>query len=465
MSISHSNIMITNTLLEKYHVSVPRYTTYPTIPYWDLENDVPLHIHQFNTKETTFSSLALYVHIPFCQSLCYYCGCHTEIRDVHSDHAKNYLSFLFKEIDLMTRHFETKKRVTQLHIGGGTPNFLTKKELQQLFDTLANAFYIDRHAEITIEIDPRTVTFEQLSLLKTLGFNHISLGIQDFDIEVQKAIHRIQPFEQVQIIYTKCRELGFTEINFDLIYGLPKQHVTEFENTLKKVIILKPDQIALFNYAHVPWMKKHQKMINEHDLPTVQNKIQLFLTAWDFLKQHDYQAIGLDHFVLPNSQLAKAYQNHQLQRNCMGYTTQYADSYLGLGVSSIGYLAHDYYYQNQRQLNTYYQSIQNGRLPIERQKLLSADDQKRKWIIQQLMCYGNVDKSFFYRQFAVYFDEYFAREIPMMKQFQLENFVTMSQNEIKLTALGKIFIRNICAAFDNYFSKETEPVKTFSQAV
>lgn len=463
--MNYLDTVITSALLEKYHVSIPRYTTYPTIPYWDLENNVALHTHQINVKEAAFSSLALYVHIPFCQSLCYYCGCHTEIRNIDGGHAKNYLSFLFKEIDLITQHFQKKKHIAQLHIGGGTPNFLTTEELQQLFEKITNVFIIDNNAEITIEIDPRTVTIEQLSLLKKLGFTHISLGIQDFDHEVQKAIHRIQPFEQVQAVYTQCRELEFPEINFDLIYGLPKQNIKQFEKTLEKVIALKPDQIALFNYAHVPWMKKHQKMINERDLPTAQNKMQLFLMALNFLKQHDYQTIGLDHFVLPSSQLAKAYHHRQLQRNCMGYTTQYTDSYVGLGMSSIGYFADDYYYQNHRQLTLYYEAIQQDRLPIERQKLLSADDQKRKWVIQQLMCYSTVDKSLFFQRFAVCFDEYFVCEIPVIKQFQQENFILMSQDEITLTALGKIFIRNVCAAFDNYLLKNAASAKTFSRAV
>lgn len=422
------------------------------VPAWDLLTDTERYPTEISKLRTSDHSLALYIHIPFCHSLCYYCGCHTVIRTLASPASEVYLSSIFKEIDCIHPYLGGKKSITQLHLGGGSPNFLTETQIKKLIEKLNSAFSLAPSFEMAIECDPRLATSSKLALFKQLGFNRISFGIQDFDPNVQKAIHRIQPFTLVETLYQECRTLAFDSINFDLVYGLPHQSQTSFAKTIERVIQLKPDRIALFSYAHVPWMKKHQKLIDTHALPSPYEKLNLFLFARQAFFDAGYEPIGMDHFALPNDALVKAYKGGYLHRNCMGYTTGTFKNYLGLGVSSIGSLGNTYF-QNHHHLKTYTQKLSEGILPVERVKSLTQDDIIRQWVIQQLMCYFSIDKKEFYKNFKVNFDDYFREAHPHIEASSQQNLITSDGSQIKVSELGKIFIRNICAGFDIYLQK------------
>ncbi len=444
--------MTPHELIAKYNVMAPRYTSYPTAPEWQ-DGFSAEDYRQVLAIRPLPEVLALYVHVPFCESLCYFCGCNMTVRKRNPRFADEYLDMLEQEIGMVCRELDSLPPVVQFHIGGGTPNFLTNPQLGRLMGIIRSQFTVRPEVECSIEISPRIVSREQLETIRALGFNRLSLGIQDFDAAVQQAIHRIQPYEDVLKVVGWIRELGFASMNMDLIYGLPYQTLETFHKTVDQVIGLGADRIALYSYAHVPWLRPHQKLMPEAALPGPDQRLALFLQAREQFLAAGYLDIAMDHFAKPTDSLAMAYEEGTLYRNFMGYTTMRADDYLGFGVSAIGFFqAH--FIQNTRDLKTYYALISEGKLPVARGKELSEDDRRRRWVIQALMCRFEVSKAGFEDQFWVAFDTVFSEELTALNGFVADGLVTMGDDGIWLTDTGRFFVRNICAVFDAYLRKE-----------
>jgi oxygen-independent coproporphyrinogen-3 oxidase len=437
----------------KFDKPGPRYTSYPTAPEWSESVKAPVYEQQLRKFGQSDKTLSLYIHIPFCQSLCYFCACNVAIRRQDEKYGDEYLEYLFKEIELVRRHIGGKKKVRQFHWGGGTPTFLTEGQIERLFRHIQKNFEIDPSGEIAIEIDPRTIDKSKVKKLRELGFNRVSMGVQDFEETVQKSINRVQPFEMVQEFYDWCRELDFQSINFDLIYGLPNQTVATFEETVRRVIMLEPDRIALYSFAHVPWLKKHQNKIDPARLPSTDEKLDIFLKARGLFLNHGYEAIAMDHFALKDDEMAVAFREGTLYRNFMGYTVKPADEFIGLGVSSIGFLENAFI-QNHRTIPAYFAALKDNELPVERGKMLSTDDRIRQWVISALMCRFFIGKEEFKRRFQVVFDEYFAEEQSHLRQCRQDGLLAVSMEKLEVTELGKIFIRNICMGFDWYLRQK-----------
>ncbi len=455
--------MIDKQTIRKYDIAGPRYTSYPTAPNWTTDVNQDTYIEKLKVFGKTNKTLSLYIHLPFCESMCTYCACNVVIRKKDVKYAEEYLKYLFKEIDLVARYIGRNMPVKQFHWGGGTPTFLNEDQIERLFKKVAENFNIDFSGEIAIEIDPRTIDKSKVKKLKDLGFNRISMGIQDFDSEVQKSVNRLQPFELVREFNDWCRELKFLSINFDLIYGLPHQTKESFDQTLRNIFDLRPDRIALYSFAYVPWLKKHQNKLDPQTLPSNDQKLDIFLSARQQFLDHGYQAIAMDHFALKDDELAKAFNRGTLYRNFMGYTVKPADEYLGLGLTSIGFLENTFI-QNYKELPEYYRLLKEETLPVERGKVLSVDDQIRQWVISSLMCQFKLDKNIFKEKFSISFDEYFAHEKEHIEQCVSDNLIETRSNLICVTELGKIFIRNVCMGFDWYL-KQQGAHKRFSKTV
>ena len=455
-------ISLNKNTIQKFNVQGPRYTSYPTAPNWTQDVTSRHYEHVLKELGTADQAISMYIHIPFCQKLCYFCGCMMKVRPQKDQYGDEYLDHLIKEIKQIADLIGTRKQITQFHIGGGTPNYLSETQMQRLWDTVIEYFDIDPEGEVAIEVDPRTVNQSKLSHLKKLGFNRISMGIQDFDATVQEAINRVQPYALVKEIYDICRNLQFDSVNFDLIYGLPHQNLKTFAKTIEQVIDLKPDRIALYSFAHIPWLKKHQELMAPETLPNADEKIDIFLMARESLLNHGYDAIAMDHFALKTDAMAKAFIKGTLYRNFMGYTLRYTEDFIGLGVSSIGFLQNTYV-QNHKDLKQYYAQVEQGYLPTERGKMLSLDDQVRLWVINQLMCQFKIDKHAFEEKFLQSFDEYFQKEQNHLTQCVNDGLVEISPQYLIVTELGKLFVRNICIGFDAYFTPENK--QRFSQTV
>ncbi len=457
------SVPITKETLLKYDIPGPRYTSYPTAPVWteDIKNSD--YIEKLDQFGKTNKTLSLYIHIPFCQTLCSYCGCNVVIREQKNKYGDEYLKYLFKEIDLVTKHIGEKKIIKQFHWGGGTPTYFNEEQIERLFEKVQQNFIIDSEGEVAIEIDPRTIDKSKVKKLRNLGFNRISMGVQDFNQNVQKAVNRIQFFEIVKEFNDWCREFKFNSVNFDLIYGLPHQTPTSFQDTIAKVIQLKPDRIALYSFAYIPWMKKHQNKMDRGSLPTPDQKIDIFLNSREQLMNFGYQAIAMDHFALKGDELATAFNDGRLYRNFMGYTIKPADEYIGLGSTSIGFLENSFV-QNHKILKDYYGALNKNELPVERGKVLTADDQIRQWTINTLICQFMVNKIEFQKRFNLRFDTYFSLEQEHLQQCVADKLITVERDAIKVTELGKIFIRNVCMGFD-YYLRQKNSHKRFSRTV
>lgn len=457
------SITIDKSTILKYDIPGPRYTSYPTAPNWTSQIKEETYINCLKKLGASNKTLSLYIHIPFCQSMCTYCGCNVVIRKNDTKYGDEYLSYLFKEIDLVSKYLGKKMVVRQFHWGGGTPTFLDEEQMQRLFNKVKENFNIDPDGEIAIEIDPRTIDKSKVKKLKQLGFNRISMGVQDFNYEVQEAVNRIQSYETVEDFYYWCRELEFSSVNFDLIYGLPKQTKESFYKTVEKVLTLKPDRIALYSFAYVPWLKKHQNKIDAQALPGNEEKLEIFLNSRRQFLDANYQAIAMDHFALKNDELSTAFNKGTLYRNFMGYTVKPADEYIGLGLTSIGFLEHTFI-QNFKTLKEYYEHLNQGHLPVERGKILSEDDRIRQWTIWSLMCQFKLDKDEFYRKFEKNFDEYFKDEGDHIAYCQADHLLNVQKWGLEVTELGKIFIRNICMGFDWYL-RQADGHKKFSKTI
>jgi len=451
-----SNNPITPDLLRRFDVPGPRYTSYPTADRFVEAFTAVDYGHALAQRREGPAALALplslYVHVPFCESLCYYCACN-KIITKHKGRAKTYLRYLGREIDLHTAVLGTGQPVSQLHLGGGTPTFLSDDELAELMGMVRRSFAMTPGAECSIEIDPRTVDAGRLQALRDLGFNRISFGVQDFDPDVQKAVHRIQPAGLVFELMEHARRIGFDSVNADLIYGLPRQTPESFARTLQQVAQLRPDRIALYAYAHLPERFKPQRRILAADLPGAANKIAMLSQALAAFLSSGYVYIGMDHFALPGDALAVAKRQGRLHRNFQGYSTQPDCDLIGLGVSAIGRIGATYS-QNAKTLEEYCDHLDQGRLPVERGLALSRDDLARRAVIMSLMCQGQVLFESIELAWLLDFHSYFAAEMAQLREMEKQGLVAVDEAGIQVTASGWFFVRGVAMLFDRYLQAD-----------
>lgn len=451
-------------LIVRYGGRGPRYTSYPTA--LQFNDQLTQADYEAKAKESNDSDvpLSLYIHIPFCHSLCYYCGCN-KIVTRNEERVSRYMEMLYREIEMQSRLFDRKRKVEQLHFGGGTPTYLDKEQLAALMDHLRNSFTFDESEEheFSIEVDPRTVDAERIRELRALGFNRLSLGIQDFYEPVQQAVNRAQSPEEVQALMDSAREAGFGSISFDLIYGLPLQSVETFDRTLDIAIAMKPDRLAVYNYAHLPERFKGQRMINADDIPSPETKLDLLHHTIDKLCDAGYIYIGMDHFALPDDELVLARENGTLQRNFQGYSTHRQCDLVSLGVSGIGGIG-NMFAQNSVSTIEYEEMIERGELPIKKGLLVDDDDLLRAAVIQDLMCYDSLSYDDFGKRHNVDFREYFADEISKLKVLEDDDLLELGDAGINITPKGRLLLRNIAMTFDRYIDLE-ENDNRFSKAI
>jgi oxygen-independent coproporphyrinogen-3 oxidase len=455
------SVAINPLLIRKYNLPVPRYTSYPTVPFWNDTLDVNVwkgaFQQQFSEQNHT-KGISLYIHLPFCESLCTYCGCNKKITTNHAVEDE-YLLAIEKEWKIYRKLMQQTPVIRELHLGGGTPTFFSPRNLKKLLNVILKTSIKHPQYEFSIEGHPNNTTFEHLKVLYDQGFRRISFGVQDNDPEVQRIINRIQPFENVKQATENARNIGFTSVNFDLIYGLPKQDLESTERTIKQVITLKPDRIAFYSYAHVPWTSKAQRLFDETDLPAAEEKILLYLEGKSLLQQAGYADIGMDHFALPHDELYKAWEDGRLHRNFMGYTTQASGMLLGLGVSSISD-ANIAFAQNEKTLHNYYAAINQGRLAIKRGYILSEEDRDFKQYILDIACKG---ETVFKKENMNALKQY---TFPILETLADDELIEWNHLGLKLTDQGHYFIRNVCSAFDLYLQRNTPNEKPiFSKAI
>lgn len=448
------NLTISRQLLEKYDVPGPRYTSYPTADRFVEAFTANAYQQSMDQRKIGRMALplSLYVHIPFCESLCFFCACNKVVTK-HHERSVEYLSYLDREVDLHLQHLGERPKVSQLHLGGGSPTFFSDNELTALMNKLKKSFAITPIAELSIEVDPRTVDPARLKHIRELGFNRLSFGVQDFNQDVQKAVHRIQPEQQVFDLVGAAKELGFDSINMDLIYGLPKQTSRTFADTLDQVVMLRPDRIALYAYAHLPERFKPQRRINSYVLPSAIEKVAMLAMAIDKLLAAGYVYIGMDHFALETDDLAIAKRQGRLHRNFQGYSTQPDCDLVGLGVSSIGKVGTSYS-QNAKTLEAYYDFIDQGQLPIVRGLSLSNDDLIRRGVIMSIMCQGEVQFESIELAYMIDFKSYFAEELRTLESQQAAGMIEMDESGIEVTELGWFFVRGIAMVFDQYLQAD-----------
>jgi oxygen-independent coproporphyrinogen III oxidase len=455
--------LVTPELLDKYNQPGPRYTSYPTAPEWDESFGVAEFRAAIAEANERGAPLSLYFHLPFCESLCLYCGCNVVITKRHEVCAP-YLEHLKREVDRVREAVAPGRRVAQLHWGGGTPTFLSAEQIEEFYCYVRERFEFAPDAEIGIEIEPRVTSDEQCRVLRRLGFNRLSMGVQDFNSLVQQTVNRIQPYEMTRRLFDYCRALGFESINIDLIYGLPHQTVGGFAETVDRVIEINPDRLALFSYAHVPWLKKQQGSFAKH-LPHGYEKFRIFQTAVEMLTDAGYRYIGLDHFVKPHDELARAQDGRTLHRNFQGYTTRGGSDLFGVGVSSISGLE-NVYAQNWRELPKYYAAVEEAGWATMRGMRLSEDDKLRRAVINRILCHCVLVKSEIEAEFGVGFDDYFAPELARLEPLERDGLVRLERDRIEVAALGRIFIRNVAMAFDAYLPQASAaPQRMFSRTL
>ncbi|HZS03534.1 MAG TPA: oxygen-independent coproporphyrinogen III oxidase [Blastocatellia bacterium] len=463
INLNGERAAVTPALLDKYNQPGPRYTSYPTAPEWDDSFGPAELVEAFAAANAKAAPVSLYFHLPFCESLCLYCGCNVIINKNH-EVAAPYLDHLKCEIDCVSRQVAPGRPVRQLHWGGGTPTYISAAQIEELFNHISTRFELSPDAEIGIEIDPRATTQEQCRVLRRLGFNRLSMGVQDFNPLVQQTVRRIQPYEMTRGLFDYCRGLGFESINIDLIYGLPHQTVGSFAETVDKVIAINPDRIALFSYAHVPWLKKQQGSFARH-LPEGFEKFRIFHTAIEKLTEAGYRYIGLDHFARPEDELCCAQDDRTLHRNFQGYTTRGGCDLYGMGVSSISALE-DTYAQNWRELPKYYAAVEAQHLATMRGMRVNTDDKLRRAVINRLLCHCVLVRSEIEREFGISFNDYFAPELPRLSELERDGLLRVTPDRIEVTALGRIFIRNVAMVFDAYLNRKPQPQnQIFSRTV
>jgi oxygen-independent coproporphyrinogen-3 oxidase len=453
-SINSAIPLLTPETIQKFDVSGPRYTSYPTADRFVeafTEDAYQLTLDQRRVGGLALP-LSIYVHIPFCENLCFYCACN-KIITKHHERSVEYLGYLSKEIDLHVKHLGVGQTISQLHLGGGSPTFFSDNELSELMAIIKRSFTLAPGGEYSIEIDPRTVDEKRLAHIASLGFNRLSFGVQDFDPEVQKAVHRIQPAEQVFSLVEAARALKFDSVNVDLIYGLPKQTSESFKKTLEQVVALKPERIALYAYAHLPERFKPQRRIDSYELPTASDKIAMLSNALSTFVDAGYVYIGMDHFALPTDALAIAKRQGRLHRNFQGYSTQPDCDLIGLGVSSIGRIGATYS-QNAKTLEEYYDFLNQGRFPVVRGLALSRDDLVRRAVIMALMCQGSLQYESIELAYMIDFKSYFAAELEALKELEKSGMLVLEDAGIQVTDFGWFFVRAVAMLFDRYLQTD-----------
>lgn len=460
---------VSHEILRQYDRPGPRYTSYPTAPQFTTdfgEGRLRHHILRSN-EEPIPRSLSIYVHVPYCFMPCFYCGCNRIItRDTRK--GERYLEHLLLEIEQASPLFDRDRDVLQVHLGGGTPNFLRPAQLGRLLDSLARHFHFSSRPDrdFSIELDPRYVEKDDIAALATIGLNRASLGVQDFDFEVQRAVNRSQSVEQTMAVIEACRDSGFRSVNVDLIYGLPMQSLSGFSRTLDTVINAKPDRLAIYGYAHLPQLFKAQRQINNEALPDAETRLSLLRIAIEKLTTAGYSYIGLDHFALPDDDLSRAQSAGTLHRNFMGYTTHAECDLVGLGVSAISHIGTSYS-QNPRDVPAWEIAVERGRLPVWRGLEMDEDDVLRSDVIQQLMCAGAIDIGAVERRFDINFRDYFADTWPELEQLASSGLVTIDEQYIAATSQGRYLLRIIAMCFDRYLQPQgaSGGVATFSKAI
>ncbi len=451
-------------ILPRYVGAGPRYTSYPTVPAWQSDFGLKDHVAALQSL-TGEEEISLYAHVPFCQSLCHFCACNRVItRD--PDLPERYLRTIEAELDLTRAELGHELRSGQLHWGGGTPTHLEPAQIERLFRLMTDRFPLVPGAEISIEVDPRVTTLDQLDVLAACGFNRISLGVQDTNAKTQAAIHRIQPFEQTRALTEASRDRGIERVNYDLIYGLPHQTVASFDETLDDVLSARPDRIALYGYAHVTWVAKQQRGFERGDLPDPRRRMQIFLSAIRRLLDSGYRSIGMDHFALPDDELCEALDQGTLRRNFMGYTTREGVDMLAFGPSAISEISNTYI-QVEKELDRWFEEVEAGRLATFKGHRLSKDDQARSWIIGRIMCEAAVRAEDVERRFGGCFRSDYAPALERLEPLQSDGLVDVSeQGDVTVSSLGRVLLRHVAMAFDAYLDRSApQPAKTFSQTI
>jgi oxygen-independent coproporphyrinogen-3 oxidase len=437
-------------LIRRYDNPGPRYTSYPTaVQFHDgVEPSDLLSALDISRQEER--PLSLYVHIPFCANICYYCACNKVITKDRS-RAEPYLQSLFREIELVSQHVGDNQQIQQLHFGGGTPTFLAHDQLRALMNTLRAHFSLreDDLGDYSIEIDPREADWSTMGLLREIGFNRVSFGVQDLEPEVQRAVNRLQTLEQTQAVMDAARALQYRSINIDLIYGLPKQTPVSFAKTVDAIIALKPDRLSVFNYAHLPERFLPQRRIQAADLPSPQDKLSMLENTINQLVKAGYRYIGMDHFALPDDSLSNAQENGELQRNFQGYTTHGHCDLIGLGVSSISQIG-DLFSQNSSDIKVYQHSLDGNKLATRRGLKCHADDRLRRAIIGQLICHFTLDFADIEKRFGIVFHDYFAASLPVLNQMRSDGLIQLTDRSIRIMPVGRLLVRSICMVFDAY---------------
>jgi len=453
-------------LIKRYDVAGPRYTSYPTAVQFieGFDADSYRRFTRASNNDLIPKPLSLYVHLPFCRSLCYYCGCTKKVTR-HEHQGVQYLDLLHREIEMQGALFDRDREVIQLHFGGGTPTFHSDDELNALMDQLGKHFSLskDDSREFSIEVDPRTVGHDRLARLAQRGFNRISLGVQDIDPTVQKAVNRIQDTQATLDMVESSRNLGFNSVSIDLIYGLPLQTVESFSNTIDTIVAVKPNRLAVYNYAHMPHIFRAQRMIDANDIPSAEIKLELMELTIRKLTEEGYVYIGMDHFALPDDELTLAQNDGHLQRNFQGYSTRRECDLVGLGVSAIGKVG-DCYAQNLKDIPTWQAAVSEGKLPIWRGVALTTEDRMRRGIIESIMCHGEVNFEEFEANFAFDFNDHFALELSHLEQLESDGLLNMSETGFKATPEGRLLLRAIAMIFDEYL-QPAQSTPRFSRVI
>ena len=451
-------------ILKQFDRPGPRYTSYPTAPVFSadytarrFEDDL------IENNRNNSAPVSLYLHIPFCDTLCYFCGCNTIITR-NREKISEYLITLKKEIDRTASFISKKRNVVQMAWGGGTPSYLSPEEICELANYIRERFAFSSDAEISVEIDPRELTFDHVKAFVDGGANRFSLGVQDFNNEVQAAVNRIQPESLTHQVFQWSRELGIKSINIDLIYGLPLQTIESFKATLEKVIELSPERIAVFNFAYVPWMKQHQKLLHQDQLPSAENKLHLLQLTINTLISAGYMYVGMDHFAKPTDELAREQKNKNLNRNFQGYSIKAGADLFGFGMSAISHFG-AVYAQNAKDLPAYYEAINNGRFSTILGYKMTQDDELRKFVIMRLMCDLELDKRNIERRFGIVFNEYFSDALVKLEEFLPLNLLALETDRIVILEAGRFVLRNIAMCFDAYLPKMAKEKPIFSRTV
>lgn len=435
-------------LVKKYNVPGPRYTSYPPATKFSDALSWPQLAEKISGNNQSGRDLSLYFHIPFCETLCWFCGCTTVITLNHAQ-GKTYLDYLEREVAQMAALLDTKRKVVQLHWGGGSPTFLRPDEIRRLGEIIRKHFKFSDDIEAGVEIDPRRLSREHIEALREIGFNRTSLGVQDFEPTVQQAIHRIQPRDMTQQVLGWARELGFASVNFDLIYGLPHQTADSFNRTLDAVLEMQPDRLAVFSYAHVPWVKPAQKILEQKILPSAEVKLDLLKNVIERLTGNGrYVYIGMDHFAKPTDELVAAQRNKTLQRNFQGYSTRGNADIYAFGMSAISQIP-EVYWQNEKELPDYYAALDGKKVPQARGYLLTDEDKIRRETIMRVMCDLSLDYAEMSQKLEIDFAGHFSNELAVLKSFETDELVQFSKNSLEVTDAGRLFIRNIAMCFDN----------------